>query len=195
VSADHDTVPKINWMDPRPMVFGVFAAVSVLLSVALVGIPWLLFAFVLSPHRHYLVFGVSCVLALGSLPLIYTALHVAAWLDRLGAETRSSFLLTVYALLCVSIVVAAVLALFSSTYLVFFGNSPARFTVPLDRASAMYFTAGQFTTAGSGIAARSQGAQIVASAQMFVDTLLVVGVIAFVVGNINPRRARTLRAG
>jgi hypothetical protein len=70
------------------------------------------------------------------------------------------------------------LLLFASSYFIMAGANPANFnTRPLDRTSALYFTVTVFTTVGFGdIAAVSQSARLVVTAQMLLD-LLVLGLV------------------
>jgi hypothetical protein len=72
-----------------------------------------------------------------------------------------------------------VLSAFALIYFIRFGHSAA-FDPPLGRTSAAYFTLGTFTTVGSGISAKSTGAQYVVIGQMVIDVFLVV----IILGNL-----------
>jgi hypothetical protein len=73
--------------------------------------------------------------------------------------------------------------LFATTYFLMAHAQPASFGAPLTRTDAMYFSSAVFTTVGFGdVAAKSQGARLIVTSQMWLD-LVILGLVARVVVN------------
>jgi hypothetical protein len=78
-------------------------------------------------------------------------------------------------------ILAVFLVTFAGAYLAMAHADPSRFNVPLDHVSALYFATTVFATVGFGdISARGDLAQIVVTAQMLLD-LVLIGLVVRVV--------------
>jgi hypothetical protein len=104
------------------------------------------------------------------------AIDISRWADDAWSWVFGVCMVVAVLLIALS----GLLGGFAETYYVLFGHSAQHFSPPLTPMRAAYFTWGEFTTAGSGISARSPGAQLLAIAQMAVGLFVVFGVFAFI---------------
>jgi hypothetical protein len=177
--------PRLN-REPRELSWQVFLLFVLVGSLYLAVLPWIQLAFVLVPHRNRLVLLWVWFLAGQALYFSYTAVKSAYLMyeARSPAQWREG-LAFVFGTLAVSL--SGTLGGFAQTYYVLFGGSPHDFQPALTPMGAAFFTFGTFTTAGSGINAKSGGAQALTIAQMVVDGFIVLVTISYVVASARPR--------
>ncbi len=82
------------------------------------------------------------------------------------------------------------LLFFASTYFILSLDDAARFTEPLDRSDALYFTVTVFATVGFGdISAQEGAARLVVTAQMLLDVVVVGLGIQVIIGAVKRGKA------
>jgi hypothetical protein len=92
------------------------------------------------------------------------------------------------------VLVTAVITLFALTYATMSAADPAAFNQALDKGTAVYFTVTTLTTTGFGdIAATSDGARWVVTAQMLFDLILLVGLARIIILAAKAGRLRRSR--
>jgi voltage-gated potassium channel len=81
-----------------------------------------------------------------------------------------------------ALVIPIFVVVFAWTYLTMAKSAPLSFTQPLDRVGALYFTVTVLTTVGFGdIAARTQPARLVVTAQMVCDVIVIAVVVRLII--------------
>jgi hypothetical protein len=140
--------------------------------------PWLQLFFILRPDGNLFVLAWIWLLSAGAFPVVLITAATASFAEYMKGWAWFKFVAGNLGALLVGL--SGTLAAFAQTYYLLFGSSAHDFSPALTPIRAAYFTWGVFTTAGSGIVARSPGAQAVAMVQMAVGLVLVFGVLALV---------------
>jgi hypothetical protein len=122
------------------------------------------------------------------------ALFVAVLVYEVRAILRSNRPL-LRAADAMALVIPTFIVVFAWTYLTMARSTPAAFSQPLDRISALYFAVTIFSTVGLGdIVPRSDPARVVVTIQMVADLIVIAVVVRLIFGAARGSAARTVDA-